>query len=60
MLKINLVVISPAESEALNISYKGAGFKLIKCPHNHTYIYILSTEVEYKELIDININGKKC
>jgi hypothetical protein len=56
--KNNLVVISPTESEALNISYKGAGFKLIKCPHNHTYIYISSTEVEYKELIDININGK--
>lgn len=52
-----IVIISPSETKPLHIKYENNIFHINKCPHNHTYIYVLENEVEYKENINIFINN---
>lgn len=51
-----IVIISPSETKPLQIKYENSTFHIKICPHNHTYIYVLENEVEYKESISICIN----
>lgn len=51
-----IVIISPSETEPLYIKFENNIFHINICPHNHTYIYVLENEVEYKENISICIN----
>ena len=48
----NLVIISPCEGKPLEIKINNIKFNLIRCPDNHTYIYIIKN-------INININVKE-
>jgi len=56
----HIIIISPNETNCLNINYieENIKFKLKVCPHNHTYIYISDNTVEYKEKIKLKINNE--
>ena len=52
-----IVIITPFEKVSLNIKYNNILFNKIKCKHNHTYVYFLNNETEYKKNIELNINN---
>ena len=54
----SIVLVSPAEQEQLNISYKDQEFEVFTCSHKHTYIYVLKNQ-EYEPSIQLCINNKK-
>ena len=54
----NLIIISPSESNPLDIVYQNKSFIINICPHNHTYIYLLTTPIEYSKKIKLSINGE--
>ena len=53
-----IVIISAAEIKPVTIKYKNSLFRFIKCPHNHTYVYVLDAEIKYEKKILLNIDGK--
>lgn len=44
-----IIIISPSETLPLHIKYENYVFNVNICSHNHTYIYVLENEIEYKK-----------
>lgn len=54
----NIIIISPSENNQLIIKYNNETFSINVCPENHTYIYVLKRQIEYKKHITLNISGE--